>query len=50
MIDTPNVVIVLNAREQALLLANEMNDHESWSDIAQKIRDAREAACSVITS
>jgi hypothetical protein len=32
--------VTLTAREALLLLANEWNDHPSWSGIAQKIRSA----------
>jgi hypothetical protein len=35
------VTVTLTGREASLLLANEWNDHPSWSDIAQKTRSAR---------
>ena len=35
------LTIRLNAREAQLLLANEWNDHPSWSGIADKIRAAQ---------
>jgi hypothetical protein len=35
------VTVTLTGREASLLLANESNDHPSWSDIAQKGRSAR---------
>jgi len=34
-------VIILSHAEEALLLANEMNDHPGWSSLAAKIRAAR---------
>lgn len=35
------ITIRLTKSEQALLLANEANDHPGWSDIARKIEQAR---------
>ena len=35
------ITVTLTAREASLLLANEWNDHPSWSDIADKIRSAQ---------
>ena len=35
------ITVTLTARETSLLLANEWNDHRSWSDIARKIRAAQ---------
>ena len=43
-VESPNdgmTTITRTPREVKLLLANERNDHPSWSDIAHKIRTAQ---------